>query len=341
MISTGLHKRQVQRLLCAGIIAASLWLPGDSGAQNGNGHNGLHGDGLAPYEKYNVEAIPSGLIRMDAARKPYVFLIDKAEQRLYIYAYEDNYHLVRSFSCSTGENNGNKKRSGDKKTPEGIYFFTRVMEIADLNALYGRSTAAQYGVRAFDTDYPNPVDAIYKRRGYGIWMHGTDKPERAELPYSTRGCIVLRNDDIETITSLVSLDDTPVIMEDHITYVPRDSLDAAYRRVMDFLQEWRASWEKRDFASYDACYAPVFRTGGKNRRQWLSYKRQVLNAYEWVTVAMQNVRIFRTGAYFYVEYDQKFRSDAYEDFGKKRLYIEDASGRFRIIHENWSPLPGN
>ncbi|MCX5909869.1 MAG: L,D-transpeptidase family protein [Deltaproteobacteria bacterium] len=135
-----------------------------------------------------VVEVPTGILHMGDIQPAYAFLVDKSLQRLYIYQYQqgtEGLKLVRTFPCATGENAGGKTRLGDKRTPEGVYFFTRVIE--------SKSLAPIYGIRAFPMDYPNLLDRREDHNGDGIWLHGTDKPL---TPTSTNGCIALDNLDV-------------------------------------------------------------------------------------------------------------------------------------------------
>ncbi|MBW2581464.1 MAG: L,D-transpeptidase family protein, partial [Deltaproteobacteria bacterium] len=98
--------------------------------------------------------LPANLLISPHASPHHVILVEKSSQRLFIYQFDGDYELVATYNIATGENPGDKKVSGDKKTPEGIYFFTKAV-----GEQYLTST---YGVRAFPMNYPNLMDI---RRG--------------------------------------------------------------------------------------------------------------------------------------------------------------------------------
>lgn len=152
--------------------------------------------------------IPASMLYIGDQVPSYAFLVDKAAQRLHLYRQEgDGPKLIKTFVCATGENSGGKKSRGDKRTPEGVYFFTRVIESKKLSSIYG--------IRAFPMDYPNFLDRIEYLRGDGIWLHGTDKPL---TPYSTNGCIVLDNRDVAELSQYIRLRQTPIIIEEKVLY---------------------------------------------------------------------------------------------------------------------------
>jgi len=54
-----------------------------------------------------------------------LILVEKSAQKLHLYRYDGLYHLVKTYACGTGEQQGQKRQEKDEKTPEGIYFSTR------------------------------------------------------------------------------------------------------------------------------------------------------------------------------------------------------------------------
>jgi hypothetical protein len=130
--------------------------------------------------------VPASLLKWPEKASGYVILVDKSAQQVLVYQRDNLFAPVRVFPCSTGENDGPKIKRNDRRTPQGIYFFTHSYEDSEL--------APIYGVRAFAIDYPSPLDKMEGKDGYGIWIHGTNKPLK---PYDTNGCIALDNEDIK------------------------------------------------------------------------------------------------------------------------------------------------
>lgn len=107
---------------------------------------------------------------------------------------------IKTFTCSTGENPGTKRISGDAKTPEGVYFITEVFQDNEITV---------FGSRAFHLDYPNVFDKYDGNNGDGIFIHGTNK---TLIPYSSNGCITLNNDDLEKLAPFLTVKTIPVIV---------------------------------------------------------------------------------------------------------------------------------
>ena len=286
-----------------------------------------------PYEEYSVRYIPNPLLKIGSERNHYVLLVDKSKQELYIY--DGNLHKIKTYSCTTGSIPGNKRANGDRKTPEGIYFFTDVWEESELIRKYGKIEAKQFGIRAFDTNYPNDIDRLFHKNGYGIWLHATDKPERIRQPYDTKGCIVLHNGDMVEITPFIELNQTPVIIVKELEYVPEITIRRESHMVVEFIENWRTSWEQRDLNAYESAYAREFRNGDKNLKQWIEYKKEVLQRYIEFKIQVTDIRIFKTNEYYFAEFYQTFRTENYQDEGTKKLYLVDDNGAFKIISEQW------
>jgi len=149
-------------------------------------------------------------------------------QRLFVY-YFDGVSFQRTYEtvCSTGKNKGTKIRSGDARTPEGIYFPIKFFPDGDLSAIYGPM--------AFDLSYPNILDKKEGKDGNNIWIHGTDKPLS---PYQSNGCIALENGDIKYVSRFITLNETPIIIEDYIKWVPALIRVSLEEDLISFVDRW-------------------------------------------------------------------------------------------------------
>lgn len=83
-------------------------------------------------------SIPDVLISFGMGENPrHAIVVEKNTQQLFLYTYDGIYRQLYCMNCSTGEVPGSKMRSGDKKTPEGVYFFTKKFKKRDLTPIYG------------------------------------------------------------------------------------------------------------------------------------------------------------------------------------------------------------
>jgi len=145
--------------------------------------------------------IPGWFLRVFVAKNPiHVILVEKDRQRLRLLKYEDHLEVVAEYPCATGENEGKKLFNGDSRTPEGIYFITKT---------YTDNKVTIFGKRAFHLDFPNVFDKNSGVKGDGIYIHGTN---RNLEPVSTKGCITLRNRDLDALVRFLETDTTPVMI---------------------------------------------------------------------------------------------------------------------------------
>lgn len=269
---------------------------------------------------------PASLLYMGDQVPTYAFLVDKSEQRLYLYQQEiDGPKLIKTFVCTTGENSGGKKRRGDKRTPEGVYFFTRMIESKKMSSIYG--------IRAFPMDYPNFLDRMDYLKGDGIWLHGTDKPL---TPYSTNGCIVLDNRDVAELSHYIRLRQTPIVIEEKILYLPLQELNQEREQFHEILSEWKRSWETRELDRYMSFYSPNFRSKGMDWQGWRAYKDRLNQEYRTIQITIDPPIILRHNRNVMAIFFQSYRSDRFFNEGTKRLYFTLEEGEWKIIGEDWN-----
>ncbi len=268
--------------------------------------------------------MPASLVSLNGQESRYALLVDKSEQRLYLYGWEGNVpRLVKTFFCSTGENPGNKNKNGDKRTPDGVYFFTRVIE--------GGTLPPIYGIRAFPTDYPNFVDRLNEKDGDGIWLHGTDQPLSSK---STKGCVALENRDVAELSKYIRLRRTPIIIEEKIRKSSPEELRKTAEQAAGILEEWRRAWETKQLDRYMSFYAKNFRSDNKNWQGWRSHKERLNRQYREIRVTVGDPIVLRHEGSTLALFSQVYKSDRFSNEGTKRLYFDSG---MKIIGEEWDP----
>ena len=265
---------------------------------------------------------------VDNAPDKYVFIVEKMSQYMFVYKGKK---LVGMFPVTTGQAWEDKRREGDKRTPEGIYFFTEYIDVSKLPPMYGNLAVA--------LNYPNPYDRLLGKTGSGIWLHGSDTDNRNNIPFSTRGCVVADNRDLEVIEKYIKLGNTPIAI---YKVVPTNlSVD----RVRDMIESWRKAWEKKDFNKYISFYSKKFRWKGGDINSWKRYKRRTVLGKKYIDVDIEDITILafsKHGSeeplYYVAEFLQTYRSNNYSDKGIKRLYIAKEEGRLKILAEEFIPM---
>ena len=268
------------------------------------------------------ELVPASLLNWPEEGSDYAILVDKSAQKVFLYRWDNLLAPLKVYRASTGENDGPKLRRNDRKTPEGVYFFTGSYKRKEL--------APRYGTRAFPIDYPNPMDKKKGRDGYGIWFHGLDKPLK---PKDTNGCVALDNPNIDELATYIQLNDTPVVISSQIEMVSPNRLEDEKKQLLKVIEHWRKAWESKEIEEYMSFYSPRFSSDGKNREQWKRYKTLVANKYNRITVKIENLRLLKNDGIVLAKFDQSYRTERLESKGEKRLYLQQNSTEWRIVGE--------
>jgi murein L,D-transpeptidase YafK len=272
--------------------------------------------------KPSADKVPAPILKWSEVGSPYVILVDKSVQKVFVYHKENPHSPQRTYDCSTGENEGPKLQQNDRKTPEGIYFFTRE---------YGqRELAPIYGIKAFALDYPNHVDKMDGKGGYGIWFHGLNKPLK---PRDTNGCIALVNEDMEELTPIMRFEDTPVVIVSRIEMVSPSEVEREQKKLLQVIETWRSGWETEDIDKYMSAYSSLFRSSGKNWHQWRAYKERLANQYKKIRVKIQNLRILKNDGLVMASFVQRYSNEHFGSAGRKTLYFRRNSEEWKIIGE--------
>lgn len=163
--------------------------------------------GTADQGRANNELWEGPILFHQGSGEPVHFiLVEKALQKLHLYRYDGLYKLIKSYTCSTGEKHGKKRKEKDEKTPEGIYFSNKV---------YRDSKITIFGDRAFGLNYPDVFDDLEGNRGSGIFIHGTNRDMK---PFSSNGCVVLQNLDIADLDNRIQIQNTPIIIGEQLPF---------------------------------------------------------------------------------------------------------------------------
>lgn len=277
--------------------------------------------------------LPAPLLALannSGAFSQYAFLVDKKQRTLTVWQYHDNMiKLVSAWPTDIGQNDGDKRVEGDKRTPEGVYFFQTSMD--------GRKVSYdEYGVRIFTLDYPNYFDRLEKKTGNGIWFHAI--PETKTLTRGSRGCVVVRNETIEHLASFIDLKRTPMVITNEVEYIEPAKWQELRNTYHQWIEDWRKAWTGKDLEGYLAWYGERFRSNGMNKERWRAYKKGLADRYKFIDVNLKDVQIFNQGPKIVFRFVQEYKSDQKEDYGTKILYALKAGDKYEIIGESWEPI---
>ena len=165
---------------------------------------------------------------------------------------------------SIGQNGVDKTRSGDRRTPLGVYF---VVENLDTRNLHDK-----YGPVAFPLDYPNAWDVRNKRTGSGIWIHGVAAGGGPRPEHDTDGCIALSNDELLALEPDLTPLRTPVIVIRRLQAADSADTRAVRDELLAALNEWQSGYRDGDWHRYLSVYADEFTHRGLDRDEWSAYR---------------------------------------------------------------------
>ena len=122
-----------------------------------------------------------------------------SKESMMLNLYDSNGGLIYSFPVAVGKNYGNKRESGDLKTPEGEFTIQQIQNAStwghDFKDGKGRIEGA----------YGNWFIRLKTPPHTGIGIHGTHDPNSIGTR-ATEGCIRLRNEDLDKLQPLVKVD---------------------------------------------------------------------------------------------------------------------------------------
>ncbi|WP_457624530.1 L,D-transpeptidase family protein [Persephonella sp.] len=170
----------------------------------------------------NVLVLPSHL---------YSIVVSKSHQKTVVLQIKDGYPVVvDEFISATGLRFGDKIKKGDMRTPSGVYFPVSFKPDSQLPPYYGAG--------AFPLNYPNALDRyVIRRDGDGIWIHGYGKKEL--LFFSSKGCIILKNNDLERLSGYIKLGKTPVVVQERFVKLPLGEFKSLRKEAEDFIEKWK------------------------------------------------------------------------------------------------------
>lgn len=261
-------------------------------------------------------------------------LVDKKTNALKIMTIsEHDYSDLKTYRTTLGLVPGDKEKEGDKKTPEGIYFFEEIHRQPNL--------AKKFGRMALTMNYPNSWDRLMKRTGSGIWLHATDEPQRLEKDFDSLGCVVVKDEEIEDIAASIRYRVSPIVVyedfEAQKQLMSKERLESVRARV----KEWAQSWSAKELDRYMGFYHSAFSGNGMNLKQWRDYKGQLNKRYATINVELEKLYVFAHPKYdvaiFNQIYESKFKSGntAKRSRGLKILYLAKEGEELKILSEDF------
>jgi len=280
------------------------------------------------------QGLPAELLQVDDSIYS-VFLVDKARSRMFVYARsaEGGLERVADEYIVTGANAGDKQVSGDARTPNGVYRFVK--------RLQGKNLESRYGPVAYPIDYPNALDKLHHKDGYGIWMHGYAEGVGRRPPRDTKGCFALSNPRLLAMSQYVQLGKSWVVVGENFKFGDNELRQTLQRSVLQTLDAWRENWSALNTSAYLSFYHDKFHSDKGDLAAWKRYKQRVNAGKAFIHVDISHLTLIHDGNRWsegevvVAEFDQLYRSNNYQDHSRKRLYLarSDAEKPWKILIE--------
>ncbi len=277
------------------------------------------------------EPVPAWLLRLPEST-PTVFVAETSESAFHRFDRTPNgVTKVRQEYMSIGQAGVGKQRTGDQRTPLGIYFVTEQLDTSRLHE--------KYGVTAFPLDYPNAWDRRLGRTGDGIWVHGVDADSGVRPPLDTDGCIALPNDRLLALEDLFAPNVTPVLIARELAWSEAGAVAALRVALERAVTGWAGSLERGDMATWLDYYDESFEHWGMSKAEWAAFSLQTTARRPIESVTVSDLLLLgdpvEEGLYL-----SRFRLKVSEaDVGSvvsmRRMYWRRSeSGAFRIVVED-------
>ncbi len=237
--------------------------------------------------------------------------------------------VLTTYQVAIGKQDGDKQVQGDNRTPEGVYFAQRHID--------GKSLPAKYGPLAVPLNFPNPIDRLAGKTGYGIWLHGVEDNERINEAKVTEGCVAFYNEDIKDLAQYLTPQQT-LIMIDRKPYVE----DMALVKELDIrTRDWIRAWQERKIDEYIAHYDQNFRYQQMNVGNYKIYKEKIFKSYKQMKLNMTDIRVLSHSKYALSIMNQDFDGDGrFLSKGRKILYWQqDTNKQWKIVAEIFDQVP--
>ena len=277
-----------------------------------------------------ANSTPQPLVAADPGE--FAVVVEKDTKSLRVFRYANGaFSPAKSFPCIIGANNGDKRKAGDYATPKGAYFTVRYTP--------GNRLPEEYGAGAFILNYPNLIDRKEGKNGHGIWIHGHDSKKPLNELLNTKGCIVVTNDVLKELSTMIRPNGTPVVIVDRLKFGSQGSGQASSEELKTFVNSWRHAWESINTKKYLSFYAPDFvNSDGMNYESFRRYKERVNQNKKAIQVKVEKTAVLlpqdHEGNIAVIRFDQKYQSNNFKSESKKLLYLRKGTHGWQIIGES-------
>jgi murein L,D-transpeptidase YafK len=276
----------------------------------------------------SLDLAPRYLLQLPQKEK-LALVLDSTKSTLFVFENTGKVpRYVADYYVTIGKNGLEKLREGDKKTPVGVYHVVSRLPKDKLTDFYGSG--------AYPISYPNEWDQMRGRDGHGIWLHGTPRDTYSRPPRASDGCIVLANQDLETLAARLQIGSTPIVIADSIEWAKPDEVDSLRSDLASSIENWRRDWESRNTDAYLRHYARKFTSNGMNLAQWSAQKHLVNAGKSWIKVGVSDMSLLLYPGkeeMAVATFEQDYASSNLSNRMVKRQYWIRENNKWRIVFE--------
>ena len=269
-------------------------------------------------------------ISSDPLLESVILVADKQSRQLSVFDPTKNILAPEKYEIDIGKSDGNKTKRDDQKTPEGIYVLETKKNQPEI-------PYEKYGSMAFTTNYPNVFDQFENKSGSGIWLHSV--PDQIPLNRGSKGCVVLRNENLKKIEPQIKLNKSFLIINNTVTVLSEKQHEEKKQRILNWVNAWKTTWQSQDFDAYIQLYSERFSSPPfLNKKSWLDHKLRLKEKYKFIKIELGSAHIFNQKNQYVLRFIQNYESDGHKDRGMKSLYLVDENDKIRVLREEWSEI---
>ncbi|MBI5894336.1 MAG: tetratricopeptide repeat protein [Deltaproteobacteria bacterium] len=110
------------------------------------------------------------------------------------------------------------------------------------------------------------------------------------------------------------------------------------KRIHDFIEKWRESWEKKNLDTYMSCYSTSFKSKGMDWDAWKRHKASLNRVDTLRKVSISGIKISQQSGNIAASFIQEYIGENTKGTGLKKLHLDKTGDDIKIIGEEWSAL---
>ncbi len=276
-----------------------------------------------------AEQVPAFLIQVPASVDSVLIANTASSELLRVANQTTSYPVQERRYMSVGTRGVGKQRTGDRKTPLGVYFMTEELDT--------RRMDPKYGAAAFVLDYPNVWDRVQSRTGHGIWLHGVHPATPVRPPLDTDGCLALPNAELLDLKPNLTLQAMPVIVTRHMQWASPEGIAEVRGELNAAVEAWRTSLAAGDLYAHLAHYHNDFTARGMSKPEWARFRAASLAANPVIDVSIDDLLLLRDPEepdLYLARFRQTLTSARGEVSLTKRLYWRRDDAGLKVVAED-------